>query len=181
MMEQYLTGNSVDSMGGQLDLVSIRLKKDRTLYSNKPIHNPDQAVQLLGEMLGEFNREVVAFLNMNTKGMVINASVVAFGQIDTCPVCIGEIMKLALLSNASSILLMHNHPSGDCSPSQEDLKVTSRVAKAARLVDISLLDHIIVTPDASAKCSILEKYPQYFEVKGESFCAEPHYYKGRSR
>jgi len=62
-------------------------------------------------------------------------------------VSVSELARAALLSGASAIVLAHNHPSGDPNPSDEDIAITKRIHAALRLLDVTLLDHIILTPD----------------------------------
>lgn len=131
----------------KLDVVSIRLVKDTPLYSEVEIKTPEDATRLMGETLCEMDREVVCVLNLNSAGKPINCNVVSMGALDSAIAHPREILKSTFLSNASSIVLIHNHPSGKLTPSKVDVILTDRMKKICDLVGIELLDHIIVGGD----------------------------------
>jgi DNA repair protein RadC len=87
---------------------------------------------------------------MNTKNRIIGVFEVSHGNVNSSIVGIREIFQKALLANAVSIILMHNHPSGDCTPSREDVDVTKKLVEAGKLIGISVLDHIIVGDNYSS-------------------------------
>lgn len=128
----------------KLDFVGVRLVKENTVYYDKEIHKPMDAVMFLKEELSMLDREVVISLNIDTQGKVINAYVVAMGGMNSAEIDPKCIFKSALLSNAFSILLIHNHPSGNLTPSGEDLNLTQNLSQACKLLGLKLTDHIIV-------------------------------------
>ena len=81
---------------------------------------------------------------VDTQLKPVSIQITGVGTIDSCLYSVPEIFKMALLSNAASILLFHNHPSGDPSPSREDIQCTRRIAEAGKLLGIILQDHIIL-------------------------------------
>ena len=81
---------------------------------------------------------------MNTKNKVIGVFEISHGNVNSSIVGTREIFQKALLANAVSIILMHNHPSGDPSPSREDIEVTRRIVEAGKIIGIQVLDHIII-------------------------------------
>ena len=89
--------------------------------------------------------EMVVMLTLNVKNNVIGCFEVARGTVNESPVYIREIATRALLSNAVSVILAHNHPGGSLKPSEADLKFTMRTKDALKLLGIKLLDHIIVS------------------------------------
>ena len=93
-----------------------------------------------------FNADVecVIALYLNTRRRVIGHSLITLGTIDTCLVHPREVFKLAFLVNASALIVMHNHPSGEASPSEADIKVTRDLMRAGQLLQVQLLDHVIV-------------------------------------
>ena len=133
----------------ELDVVSIRLVKDAALCSGVPIRHPEDAVKLVGESLCEMDREVVCVINLKTDGTPINCTFASVGSLEVSVVNPREIFKASILSNASSMILIHNHPSGNLTPSSKDVETTDRMKKACDLMGISLLDHIIVGGDNS--------------------------------
>lgn len=131
-------------MSNKLDVVSIRLVKDAPLLSDKPICNPKDAIELLGKQLCEMDREVLCIINMKSSGIPINCNFISMGAVDQTLAHPREIFKSCVLSNAASVLLLHNHPSGRLLPSKEDCMLTDRMLKLCDLIGIPLLDHVIV-------------------------------------
>lgn len=91
--------------------------------------------------------EQVYLLAMNTKIKPVAVFKVSSGTVDSSVFSARDIFMRALLSGASRIVLVHNHPSGDTHPSKEDIKVTEKIANAGKLLNIELLDHIIIGDD----------------------------------
>lgn len=131
----------------QLEQVSIRLVKEPPLWSTKKIEQPVDAVELVGNMLFEMDREVLCVLNLRTDGKPINFSIVSIGAINQSIAEPRELFKASILSNAASMLMVHNHPSGSLNPSKSDVLVTDRMVQLCNLMGIPLLDHIIVGGD----------------------------------
>lgn len=127
-----------------LDLVSIRLKKDRTIKSGIKVSSPETAVEFIHEELADYDKEAVVVLNLNTKGSPINASITSLGTLNCSLTHPREIFKTSILSNAAAIILMHNHPSGDCTPSHEDIVMTERMYMCGQILGIDVIDHIIL-------------------------------------
>ena len=89
--------------------------------------------KLFQDLLKDCDREMFCILNLRTKNQVINVNVVGMGTLNSVLVHPREVFKSAILSNASSIILAHNHPSGDPEPSRHDIEVTKRLAEAGNL------------------------------------------------
>ena len=92
---------------------------------------------------------------MNTKNKIIGVFEISHGSVNSSIVSPREVFQKALLANAVSIIVMHNHPSGDSTPSREDIEVTRRLSEAGKIVGVELLDHIIVGD--RVYCSLKEK------------------------
>jgi len=90
------------------------------------------------------DREEFLALLLDTKNVMLGFHVVSVGTLAAVIVHPREVFKPAILANAASILLIHNHPSGDPDPSEEDIAVTKRIKKAGELLDIPVLDHVII-------------------------------------
>ena len=97
-----------------------------------------------------FAEERMYIIALSTKGDVIGYIEHSKGTLNSSLVDVAGIFKFALLCNASSIILTHNHPSGSTTPSQEDIQVTRRVKDAGDLLSVPLLDHIITTPTGNS-------------------------------
>jgi len=93
------------------------------------------------------DREQMTVVYLGTKNQPLGKSIVSVGSLNNSIIHPREVFKGALLSNACSIVLVHNHPSGDCTPSLEDDVITERIKAAGQLLGIKLLDHVIVGPD----------------------------------
>ena len=135
------------TMKYEMDQVSIRMVKEPPLISDRPITGPESAVDILGDYLGDFDREVMVLVNLRTDGKPINMNVMSIGTINASIACPREALKASILSNAAAIMLFHNHPSGNLRPSREDIMTTDKMIRAYQLLDISVLDHIIIGPD----------------------------------
>lgn len=141
----------------KLDVVSIRLVKDAPLYSGHPIKKPLDAVTLVGEQLCEMDREVLCVINLCSDGKPINCSFVSVGTVNESMAHPREIFKSSILSNAASMLIVHNHPSGNLTPSKNDTMITDRMVKMCSYMGIPLEDHIIVGGDNTSYFSFKEK------------------------
>ena len=130
----------------ELERVQIRLVREPSLYSESPINTPEAAVKLLAETFKDYDREVVAVVNLRTDLKPINVNIVSIGALNESLVHPRETLKSAILSNASSILMVHNHVSGKLEPSEEDIKITDRMSQICSLLGIDLTDHVIVGP-----------------------------------
>lgn len=94
--------------------------------------------------IGELAQESFHILVLTTKNTLINRHMIALGLADACLVHAREIFRAAIQSGASAVLLVHNHPSGDATPSTEDLRITRQLIEAGKIVDIKILDHVII-------------------------------------
>ena len=124
-------------------MVGVRLVPERKLYSEKEIACSSDAVALLSKELGEYDREVFCVLHLNPKRLPLSASITSIGELTSTLVHPREVFKSAVLSSAACIMLLHNHPSGNLSPSEEDIKTTERIAVCGRVLAIPVVDHII--------------------------------------
>lgn len=130
-----------------LDQVAIRMVKLPPLMSKEPMNNPDAAVRLMNETLKEFDREAVVVVNLQNDLKPINMNFVSMGTLNASAVHPREILKASILSNAASIMLFHNHPSGRLEPSSEDIALTDQLQQACTTIGIPIIDHIIIGTD----------------------------------
>lgn len=107
------------------------------------IKSPRDAAELLREM-ASLEQEQMRVILLDTKNKVIETSTVYQGSVHTTVIRVAELLKAAVRVNARSILIAHNHPSGDPCPSAEDVAVTKEIVSAAKLLDIECLDHIVI-------------------------------------
>lgn len=110
----------------------------------KAVRGPDDVVQLVGRKLRSEPREHFLVLLLNARHEVMRKETVSIGSLNASIVHPREVFRPALLAAAASIVLVHNHPSGDPEPSEEDLGITKRLVECGELLGIAVLDHVIV-------------------------------------
>ena len=112
------------------------------------IRSPRDVADRLMLQMGRLEREELRVVLLNTKNAVLRVSTVYQGNVSSSLVRVGELFRDAVRLNASGVILVHNHPSGDPTPSPDDLHLTAEALAAGRLLDIDLLDHLVVGHDA---------------------------------
>lgn len=129
----------------RIQIVSLRMVKEKSLlYSTRTIRKPEDAAELFRQFIGDCDRESFCMLTLNTKNEPTALHQVSFGTLNASLVHPRETFKLAILANSASIMVCHNHPSGEPSPSPEDIEITKRLKECGTLLGIELLDHIIL-------------------------------------
>ena len=130
-------------MADKLEQVAIRMVEQPPLYSKEPMNNPDAAIRVMNEFLSQMDRELFCIVNLQADLTPINMNIVSVGSLNEALINPREIFKSAILSNAHSMMLIHNHPSGNLTPSTSDIQTTARMQELGELMGISLVDHII--------------------------------------
>lgn len=108
------------------------------------INDGHDVAEILGRYLQHEDREHFVTLMLDAKNRVIGIHTVSIGTLSAALVSPREVFKAAILANAAAIILGHNHPSGDTTPSPEDIQVTETLKKAGALLEIEVLDHVII-------------------------------------
>lgn len=108
------------------------------------IQSPDDAANLLLYEMGALEQEHLRVLLLNTRNECLDTVEVYRGSLNSSLVRVGEIFREAIKQNAAAIIVAHNHPSGDPTPSPEDIAVTRAIVDAGKLVDIEVLDHLVI-------------------------------------
>ena len=108
------------------------------------IRTPTDVAEPLVDAMGALEREELRVLLLDTKNVVIAERTVYRGNLAGSSVRVGEVYRDAVRACAAAVIVAHNHPSGDPSPSGEDLRITAELAEAGRLLDIELLDHLVI-------------------------------------
>jgi DNA repair protein RadC len=129
----------------------------RRLYSNNEfgfhiVRNANDAYQYLQDMRN-LPKEHLRGLYLNSHNRVIKDEVISIGTVNSNMIHPREVFRPAIECNAAAIILAHNHPSGDASPSTADIEVTEQIIKAGQILGISVLDHIIITKDSFSSIS----------------------------
>ena len=113
--------------------------------SERPqIRSSSDAASIARKHLDHCDREQIVTLLLDAKCRLIGMNIVSVGDLNTSIVHPREVFKAAILANASSLILAHNHPSGDPTPSPEDVAVSRRVYEAGRIVGIDVMDHLVI-------------------------------------
>ena len=112
------------------------------------IRSPHDVADRLLLQMGRLEREELRVVLLNTKNVVLRVVTVYQGNVSSSLVRVGELFRDAVRLNASGLILVHNHPSGDPTPSPDDLHLTAEALAAGRLLDIDVLDHLVVGHDA---------------------------------
>lgn len=127
--------------------VALELARRTSKYSDLPrpvIKTPDDAANLVMEEMRHFDREHFRAILLNTKNQVIGTDKVSVGTLNSSAVHPRELFRNAIKRGAASVILVHNHPSGDPAPSREDMDITRRVKEVGNIIGIEVLDHIII-------------------------------------
>ena len=113
------------------------------IASQRPIRTPFDAAAACKQMAAN-ETEAFCVVLLNAKSGMIASEVVTTGILDASLVHPREVFRRAIAANASAIVLAHNHPSGDITPSAEDLRITRQLIEAGRIIDIKVVDHVII-------------------------------------
>ncbi len=108
------------------------------------ISSPADAANLLMLEMGHLEQEHLRVLLLDTKNRVLGSPTIYKGNVNTRVIRLAELFREAIRHNSTAVIVAHNHPSGDPTPSPEDVQVTRQIAEAGRLLDIDVLDHLIV-------------------------------------
>ena len=112
------------------------------------IRGPSDVAERLILQMGRLEREELRVVMLDTKNHVLRVATVYQGNVSSSLVRVGELFRDAVRLNAAGLILVHNHPSGDPTPSPDDLHLTAEALAAGRLLDIALLDHLVIGHDA---------------------------------
>lgn len=125
-----------------LYVVTVRRRRRRKVPD--AIRQPQAAYQLMYPLVRDLDREHFYCLHLNTRHTVMEIDLVSVGSLSASIVHPREVFRRAISRGAASLILAHNHPSGDPEPSEDDLEITSRLARVGELVGIPVLDHIVL-------------------------------------
>jgi DNA repair protein RadC len=108
------------------------------------VKSPADAANLLLMEMGPLEQEHLRTVIMDSKNHVLKVHTVYIGSVNTAVVRVGELFREAIRLNAAAIIVAHNHPSGDPTPSPEDVRVTHQIVEAGKLLNIDVLDHLVI-------------------------------------
>jgi DNA repair protein RadC len=136
------------------------VRDERVRFRAQSLDNPSDARRCLQEMIrdmGQADREQFCVLMLNAKNVIIGMNIVSTGGLSSAPVCPKEVLKPAILSNAAALILGHNHPSGDLTPSNADKAITKIIVQAAHIIGITIHEHLIISMDGDGYYSFAEQ------------------------
>lgn len=140
----------------RINIVSIKMVREGSmLYGIRKITSPADALELGKKFLEDSDREQLLLCCLDTKNQPLALNVVSVGSLNASLIHPREVFKVSILSNANSMIIFHNHPSGDPTPSNEDINITNRLRECGKIMGIELIDHIIIGNDSF--CSLKEK------------------------
>lgn len=144
-------GQTIMELSSIIEVIRIKqeIREEMVALEHAVIQSPDNARQIGASFIGDDDREVFLVIMLNTKNRVIGVHRAHVGSVNSSVVHPREIFKCAILNNASCIIACHQHPSGDPSPSREDILVSERLHEAGDLIGIPVLDHLILGSDES--------------------------------
>ena len=137
----------LDSLRGLLQELSVRYEVNTTSLggdSRPRIGNADDVAALLRPEMQDLAQEQLRVLLLDTKNHVIAHRVIYQGNVNSSMVRPAEVLRPAIVESATSIIIAHNHPSGDPTASAQDVDISIQLSKAAKLMEIDLLDHVII-------------------------------------
>lgn len=126
--------------GYQIVQVALSCVKESTVC---PVRTPESIANLCSDMRGLL-QESIQIITISSKINLIGRHMVTLGLVNSTQVHPREVFRNAILDSASAIVMIHNHPSGDSTPSAEDVRITKQMIEAGNIIDIKLIDHIII-------------------------------------
>ena len=139
----------------QFNKVSLRLVNEKTCeYNPTIIRTQADVIKFIDDQedIRNHTEERIYCIAMDTKNEIIGFSQIAQGSINNCNLDIKGLFKTILLCNAGKFILIHNHPSGDSTPSQNDYQMTEKIKEASKIMGIEFLDHIVIAQNGYASC-----------------------------
>ena len=144
--------DEITQISGISHLVALRIKASLAMgrkllqpEEDRPaIQSPGDAARILMPVLAHKEQEFMVVMPLNTRNRVLDIVEIYHGSLNSSMVRVGELFKPALQRNAAAIIVAHNHPSTDPNPSPEDISVTRAIVQAGKILDISVLDHLVI-------------------------------------
>jgi len=127
--------------------MNLELLKVKDIATGEPIRSPRDVARFVQENMGEeamADRECFWILHLNARNQVIEKELTAIGSVNSCIVRPADVMRKAVINGTVAIIAVHNHPSGNDEPSNEDLQLAQRLRKSTEILGIQLLDQVII-------------------------------------
>jgi DNA repair protein RadC len=125
--------------------IELGFRLAREKFDQQPaIHSPGDAASLVMYQMSALEQEELHVIVLDTRNHVLKIDPVYKGSLDSSQVRISELFKTAIKRNAKSIIVVHNHPSGDPTPSPDDIAITRAIVQAGKLLDVDVMDHLVI-------------------------------------
>ncbi len=124
--------------------LSRRIQMQSKWFSNKKITAPQDVADIFIPLIKDEVKEQFIVVCLNSANKIIKHEIISIGNLNSSVVHPREIFKVAIENNSASIILMHNHPSGNPEPSNEDISITKKIVESGKIMDIPVFDHIII-------------------------------------
>ena len=124
--------------------LSRRIQVQSKWFSDKKITSPQDIADIFIPLLRDENKEKFFVVCLNSANKIIKYEIISVGNLNSSVVHAREIFKAAIENNSASIILVHNHPSGNPEPSNEDISITKKIVESGKIMDIPVFDHIII-------------------------------------
>jgi DNA repair protein RadC len=124
--------------------INRRIESQSKWLSNKKITSPKDVADIFIPLLRDEVKEKFILVCLNSANKVIKFEVISVGNLNSSVVHPREIFKAAIENNSASVILIHNHPSGNPEPSSEDISITKKIVEAGKILDIPVFDHLII-------------------------------------
>ncbi|MCA1787179.1 MAG: JAB domain-containing protein [Desulfobacteraceae bacterium] len=167
---------NTDKLDKFISVFRVSLVRDENVHFDQtPVCSAPEAqriIQKLISTLGQPDREQFCVILLNTKNKIIGLNIVSVGDLRHAVVHPREVLKCAILANASSMILCHNHPSEDLIPSVSDKKITEKIIKAADIMSITVHEHLIISMEnddyySFAEHGLIQENYRDIESRGE--------------
>jgi len=150
-------GTRLRSTRYRVKLLSLTVVRDGGAPDPRILSSPTAVVDLMRDLMPDDDREHLWALYLNAQNHLLEVYPVSTGTLTASLVHPREVFKPAILRAAASVIVVHNHPSGDPTPSKEDLQLTRQLAKAAEVLDLRLHDHVIIGNGTGRWVSLAER------------------------
>ncbi len=124
--------------------ISRRVESQSKWFSNKTIVSPSDVADIFIPLMRDEVKEKFIVISLNSANKIIRYNIISVGNLTGSIVHPREVYKIAIENNSASIILLHNHPSGNIEPSNEDIQITKKLVEAGKILDINVFDHIII-------------------------------------
>ncbi len=127
--------------------LSRRILSQAKWFSNQKVTSPQEIAEIFIPMLRDDTKEKFIVVCLNSSNKIIKHETISIGNLNSSVVHPREIFKVAIDCSSASIILIHNHPSGNPEPSNEDIRITKKVVESGKILDIPVFDHLIIAGD----------------------------------